>query len=134
MPFSRFSGVFAIVLFGCAFAVPDGSLASEKVNGAISAQTVTDAVEDEFLFDTAVPTTIDVETVEGVVTLSGTVGNMLAKQRAERLAMLVKGVRAVVNRIEVRPSVQIASTSLKTDVTRALALDAATANSKVTVP
>lgn len=133
MPFCRFCGALAIVLFGCAFAVPGGSLASAKVNGAISAQTVTDAVEDEFLFDTAVPTTIDVETVEGVVTLSGTVGNMLAKQRAERLAMLVKGVRAVVNRIEVRPSIQIASTSLKTDVTRALALDAATANSKVTV-
>lgn len=130
---SRRSGVFAILVFACVVAVPDTMRAAEKAAGAISAQTVTDAVEDEFLFDSAVPTTIDVKTDDGVVTLSGTVGNMLAKQRAERLAMLVKGVRAVVNRIEVRPSIQIAGTSLKNDVTRALALDAATANSRVAV-
>jgi osmotically-inducible protein OsmY len=40
-----------------------------------------------------------VNTRDGIVTLSGWVDNLLAKERAGQIAESVKGVRAVVNRI-----------------------------------
>lgn len=46
---------------------------------------------------------IDVSTAEGVVTLEGSVSHILARERAEKIARTVKGVRAVVNRITVAP-------------------------------
>jgi len=60
------------------------------------------AVTDALVMDPGVTTTlIDVETNAGIVTLSGTVDNVLAKDRATKVAETVKGVRAVVNRITV---------------------------------
>jgi len=55
---------------------------------------ITDAVENEIMFDQAVPlANIDVDTADGVATLSGSVNNLLAKRRAARLAESVKGDR-----------------------------------------
>lgn len=47
------------------------------------------------------PFDIDVDTDNGVVTLSGTVGSSAAKREAEELAASVKGVSKVRNRLEV---------------------------------
>lgn len=47
---------------------------------------------------------IDVDVEMGIATLAGTVDNLLSKQRAERIASMVKGVRAVINEIEVLPA------------------------------
>jgi hypothetical protein len=67
-------------------------------------QAVTDAVEMELLVNNGVPfDPVDVETSDGVVTSSGTVSNLLAKERAAKVSLAVKGVRAVVNRIEAKP-------------------------------
>lgn len=88
---------------------------------------ITDAVEDEFLFDRGVPfNDIDVHVSDGVVTLAGTVNNLLAKKRATRLAETVKGVRAVVNKIEVAPAKKRSASALKRDVEAALLADPAT--------
>jgi osmotically-inducible protein OsmY len=66
---------------------------------------ITDRVETEMLFQAEVPANfIDVSTSNGIVTLTGTTDNMLAKTEAENVAMAVKGVKGVINRIEVDPA------------------------------
>jgi len=75
-----------------------GVLGAEPLNDA----EVTDAVDDELIMDQAVPAGyIDAATVDGIVTLTGSVNNILAKDRAAKIAATVKGVRGVVNRIDV---------------------------------
>lgn len=75
--------------------------------GTAAAQDMTDeditlAVLDGLVEDDAVAGyNVDVVTDDGVVTLSGTVNNVRAKIRATHLAQVVKGVRSVVNNIEV---------------------------------
>ncbi len=93
---------------------------------------ITDAVEDEFLFDQAIPLNeIDVKTDSGIVRLTGTVDNILAKDRATRLAETVKGVKSVVNRIKVVPSVIRSDTAIQKDVENALLMDRATESYEV---
>ncbi len=65
---------------------------------------ITRAVEKELRLNSTTPSyLIDVETNEGVVVLTGSVVNILASDRAANIAGTVKGVRAVVNNIEVNP-------------------------------
>jgi osmotically-inducible protein OsmY len=88
---------------------------------------ITGAVEDELLRDPAV--TLDevyVETREGVVTLTGTVRNLLAAERAAAIARTVKGVRSVVNQLRVRPRPGRSDQAIKEDVERALLMNPAT--------
>lgn len=75
---------------------------------------ISNTVSLELLIDQGVPShLIDVETIDGVVTLSGTVSNLLARERATEIAETVRGVRSVVNTIEVstpdRPDQEIAA-------------------------
>lgn len=66
---------------------------------------ITDRIETEMLFQAEVPAYfIDVSTDNGIVTLTGTTDNILAKEEAENVAMAVKGVEGVINRIEVDPA------------------------------
>ncbi len=96
-------------------------------------QAISDKVEDELAFDPGVmPTNIDVVTTDGIVTLSGHTTNLLTKERAARIAEIVKGVRAVVNRIEVRPSVTRTDAVIKSDVEMALLDDPATDSYELT--
>lgn len=68
---------------------------------------VTRAVERELLSDPGVAAhRIDVSTTDQVVTLSGTVDNLLSKERAARVAGTVKGVSRVLNSITVLPPLQ----------------------------
>lgn len=95
---------------------------------------VTEAIEDEFLFDRAVDLNdVDISTNEGVVTLTGTVDNLLEKERAARIAETVKGVRGVVNRLEVESPVQKPDTSIEADVRNALLTDPAADSYEITV-
>lgn len=90
-------------------------------------QTISDKIDDELLFDRGVVATkIDVRTSDGIVTLTGEVNNVLAKERAARIVEAVKGVRAVVNRIEVSPSVTRSDAQIRRDVESALLDDPAT--------
>ncbi len=84
---------------------------------------ITDAVMGELVTDPGVEAyAIDVSTDDGVVTLSGTVDNVLAKDRATRVAETVKGVRAVVNTVTVRETGR-SDEALMTDVENALLTD-----------
>ena len=88
---------------------------------------ITDAVEDQLLLDGAVISyQIEVSTIDGVVTLEGTVDNILAKERAARIAKIVKGVRAVINKIKVEPQDDRTARQIRLDVNRALMSDPAT--------
>lgn len=83
------------------------------------------AVELELADDRAIPVdSVAVHVVDGIVTLTGTVPHLLAKQRARRLAEVVLGVRAVSDRVEVQPQ-RAPIDGLAHDVERALLLDPA---------
>jgi len=120
--------VFLAVL---AFAIPAHAAKKPLTDIAI-----TDAVEDEMLFDPGIspaPDIIDVETKDGIVTLSGTVDNLLAKERAGRIAKTVRGVRAVVNNLEVAPTVRRSDQQIRNDVREAILQDPATESYEVGV-
>ena len=87
---------------------------------------ISDAVENAFRKDTAVPSfRIEITTTDGIVILKGSVDNILAKERAARVAEVVKGVRAVVNKIEVAWPVLRTDRRMQEDVTDALIEDPA---------
>ena len=61
----------------------------------------------------------------GICTLSGSVSSLLAKERALRVAETLKGVRSVIDQVEVKPVFR-SDAELKTDVTRELSQESAT--------
>ncbi len=65
---------------------------------------------------------IDVSVRDGIVMLEGRVHNLLAKHKATDIAGKVKGVRSVVNRIDVRP-VERDDARIRDDLVMALATD-----------
>ena len=99
--------------------------AAEKDN-QIADKDITNAVENELITAEQVESyRIDVDTADGIVELSGSVNDLLAKRYAEREAETIKGVRAVVNRIEVRDS-GLRDRQITNHVLAALADDPAT--------
>jgi osmotically-inducible protein OsmY len=83
-------------------ALTSASIASAKEVGDAD---ITSAINSEMWVDLAVSANnVDVTTKDGVVTLKGTVNNILAKDRALALAEATVGVRAVVNMVEVKPT------------------------------
>lgn len=96
------------------------------VADGVSDRDITLAIETDLAVDDAVQAhRVDVTTKQGIVTLSGSVDNILAKSRALERAMAIKGVRSVVNRIAVdapeRPDGDV-----RQDVKSALRADPAT--------
>ena len=88
---------------------------------------IVNALEEELLVDPAVLShDIDIEVVNGIVTLTGTVSNLLAKERSARIAEAVRGARSVVNRIAVEPKIRRDDRELERDVEAALFDDPAT--------
>ena len=68
---------------------------------------------------------ITVQSREGIVHLAGTTDNLLAQQRAEEIALAVRGVRALHSTLAVQ-TVEIGDAELQRDVAGALADDPAT--------
>jgi osmotically-inducible protein OsmY len=69
---------------------------------------------------------VRVDVHQGVVVLQGRVPTLLGKERAEQIAQAVRGVRAVVNRIDVVPRLPRTDRALQADAEQALAFDAVT--------
>ncbi len=89
----------AVMLILCLVVFVPG-LSARKLTDA----NIENAVERQLLSDQAVPAyRITVESENGIVSLAGTVGNILAKERARNVTEAVKGVRSVVNMIQVSP-------------------------------
>ena len=92
------------------------------------------AVNHELLVDpVAVFDGVDVEVTDGIVELSGTVDNILSKDRARRIAEAVKGVRSVVNLVSVVPSVSRSDSVIQEEVKDALRDDPATDSFEIIV-
>ncbi|MCB0331005.1 MAG: BON domain-containing protein, partial [Bdellovibrionales bacterium] len=68
----------------------------------------------------------------GIVTLSGLVDNIRAKDRSRAIAETVRGVRSVVNTISVNPRKR-SDTAIERDIAKALLYDPATESFKITV-
>jgi osmotically-inducible protein OsmY len=87
---------------------------------------ITLAVERQLQKDEGVPAhLIDVRTKDGIVTLSGPVENLLAQERAPEIAATIKGVRSVINFIDVLSIIR-SDAQIRSDVEQALLDDPAT--------
>jgi osmotically-inducible protein OsmY len=92
------------------------------------------AVESQLWTDKATDANrIDVNVVEGIVTLTGEADNILEKERAEKICEVTVGVRAVVNRIEINPLATRTDVELRDAIKQALFQDPATESYEVTV-
>jgi osmotically-inducible protein OsmY len=125
---SRVSTIFLTAGFSVAFCL------AAAVRENIEPSKITSAVETELLVDDMVNSSkIDVTTHDGVVTLTGNIDNILAKERAIRIAESVKGVRSVVDEITVIPRMVRKPVDIEEDVKQALLLDPATESYSVQV-
>ncbi|MGE0191169.1 MAG: BON domain-containing protein [Planctomycetota bacterium] len=118
-----------IALLVTALALPVGAAFAEPSDSA-----TTQALERELISDRAVPfDDIDISTSEGIVTLTGSVDNLLARERAVRIAETVKGVRAVLNRIQVEAAEDRSDDEIRADIHHAFLVDPATDDYEVKV-
>jgi osmotically-inducible protein OsmY len=105
-------------------ALPTNSIADDQINTA---------VEYELVYEKGVsPNFIDVTTSQGIVTLSGSVNDLLAKDRAVRIAESLRGVRAVIDRMTVL-AVSRPDEDIRKDILMALLQDPATASYQIGV-
>lgn len=92
----------------------------------IADRDITSAVELELLMSEAVAAhLIDVTTNEGIVTLSGSVNTILARDQAIKIAESVKGVRSIIDKLSIMP-VSRTDNQIRQDVESALLADPAT--------
>jgi osmotically-inducible protein OsmY len=92
----------------------------------LSDRDITVAVDTELLLDEGVDAQlIDVQTEDGVVTLTGTVESILSKERATTIVEAIRGVRAVINRITVRAPADRPDAAIEKDIQSALVMDPA---------
>lgn len=95
------TGARCLLFFIC-FMILFSTMGHSQEMQEISDKEITTAVEMELRSNSTTPAyLIDVETNDGIVTLSGSVVNIRAKDRATSIAQTVKGVRAVISKIEV---------------------------------
>lgn len=78
--------------------------AAKDAGGVIGDAAITSAVKTKFLGDTNVPgLKIDVDTKDGVVTLTGNVPTSSEKERALQLARDTTGVKRVIDQLKIAP-------------------------------
>jgi osmotically-inducible protein OsmY len=111
-------GVLGLLIFiGYAFSKEQVQLKDEDI---------TNAVELELRMDEGISShLIDVKTEDGVVTLSGWVDNILARDRAVKVGESIRGVRSVIDEIRVK-AMDRPDSEIREDIMNALKLDPAT--------
>jgi hyperosmotically inducible protein len=93
------SAVALLTVPGCAV-----SRDQQTVGAYIDDTTITDQIKSRFMESKDVAaTSISVETLDGVVLLSGYAKNANEKSKAESIAREVKGVKAIRNEVAVMP-------------------------------
>jgi len=114
----------AALLLPCGAASADTTISDDRLETALESElTLARGVSHE---------KISIESAAGVVTLAGSVDNALARERAERIATSLRGVRSVVNRIQVE-AVERSDEAVRDDVVRQIAADPATESFEVDV-
>jgi osmotically-inducible protein OsmY len=87
---------------------------------------ISNAIETEMWLDQAVNANkINIKTENGIVTFTGTVNNVLAKDRVVKIAESTKGVLSTINRIEVNTITERSNSELQQAVLDALLYDPA---------
>jgi len=103
-----------------------------KLNN-ITDQEITYAIEEVLLVDERIPAhQIDLQTNEGIVTMSGSVPTLQAKERTLEQIETIKGVRAIVDQLEVRP-VTRSDEEIRANLSKALSTDPATHTTQIAV-
>jgi len=123
---ARWSQLFAAIAAAAALAALPACAESEEERHAIPDADIERAIGWDLDLAHAIGAeAVEVDVTDGVVSLEGTVDTILAEDRAVRIAESTRGVRSVVDRLDVvaseRPDGQIAD-----DVRAALARDPAT--------
>jgi hyperosmotically inducible protein len=96
------SGCTALIIGGAAAGGYAVGKDERPVGQIVDDGTVTASIKSKLIADKYVPAgSINVDTFEGRVTLNGTVKSYVARSQAEKLARETKGVREVVNNLEV---------------------------------
>jgi len=114
--FLRLAVVFAILSICPVWASEMGEIRDIDITLAVDRQLETD--------EAVAANMIAVLTRDGIVTLSGSVENILDRERAADNAAMIKGVRSVINRIEIRP-VPRTDAQIRADVQQSLLDDPA---------
>ncbi len=124
----------AVLITFCFLFLSTGDLYCAKMNkNDITDNKIKAAVEADLLLDSMVSShLLDVKVNDGIVTVSGDVGNILAADRAIKLAQSIKGVRSVIDKVEVFPVTRNDS-EIRKDVIRALLKDPATDSYEINV-
>lgn len=100
--------------------------AASKEQKKMTDQQITTEVDHTLLTDSALLNNqIDAKVDQGIVTLSGTADHLMAKERAAKLVQTIRGVRGVVNVIELKSS-SSSDEEIRKAVDSALLYDAAT--------
>lgn len=95
-----FASALALGAAGCA---TDSNRGVEDTGAIASDSWITTKVKSDLAVEKDVSATqIHVDTYEGVVTLSGMVDSQAESQKAERVAKDIKGVKSVVNNLQVK--------------------------------
>jgi len=109
------------------------SLFLQPLAAEISDAKITTAVYTSLNRSEAVPShLIDASSQDGIVTLSGSVSSILARDRAIKITKSLRGVRAVINQIDIRP-VMRTDNEIRVDVINALLVDPATDSYEIRV-
>jgi osmotically-inducible protein OsmY len=113
--------------------LPLSSLQAATPPKEITDSGITSVVENGLRHEKGVaPNDVDVSTSQDIVTLSGSVDNLLAKKRAVKIAEGIRGVRGVIDRITVTP-LSRPDADIRKDIQNALRQDPATESYKVAV-
>jgi len=113
--------------------LPLSSLQAAAPPKEITDSGITSVVENGLAHEKGVfPNDVDVSTSQDIVTLSGSVDNLLAKERAVKIAEGIRGVLGVVDRITVTPMSR-PDADISKDIQAALRQDPATVAYKVSV-
>ena len=127
----RWSAILLVAAITQTLVLP--SLQAATAKREITDKGITFAVEKALMVEKGViPNDVDVTTSQGFVTLSGAVDNLLAKERAVKIAESIRGVLGVIDRITVTP-VSRSDDDIRKDILAALLQDPATESYQVTV-
>jgi osmotically-inducible protein OsmY len=108
-------------------------LGAATITPPLTDERITAAVTHDLIFEENVRLDhVDVTTNKGIVTLSRSVDNLLAKERAVRIAESIRGVRGVIDEITVTP-VSRSDEDIRKDILTALLQDPATDSYQVAV-
>jgi osmotically-inducible protein OsmY len=108
-------------------------LMAAETGKVITDSGITAAVKGDFQHEKGVSgTAITVQSSQGIVSLSGTADNLLAKERAVKIAESVRGVRGVVDQMVVTP-VSRSDADIRKDILAGLLNDPATEAYQVAV-